>query len=161
MGYAIVIFESLLSSVGFKRALETPILEKLAGIIPKLLGVYLIIRFADLILRGKLGLIFSFDFKSLMFIVENVLYVVPLVILMSASNRRSAQKLFIAAVSLLLAGSVYRFNAYIIGFDPGQGWQYFPSFSELMITVGVISFEILAYLIFVKKLPVLPDVKHA
>jgi Ni/Fe-hydrogenase subunit HybB-like protein len=161
MGYAIVIFESLLSSVGFKRESETPILGKLAGIIPTLLGGYLIIRFGDLILRGKLGLIFSFDFKSLMFIAENVLYVVPLVILMNASNRKSAQKLFIAAVSLLLAGSVYRFNAYLIGFDPGQGWQYFPSFSELMITVGVISLEILAYLIFVKKLPVLPDVKHA
>ena len=161
MGYAIVIFESLLSSVGFKRAPETPILGKLAGMIPTLLGGYLIIRFGDLILRGKLGLIFSFDFKSLMFIVENALYVVPLVILMNASNRKNAQKLFIAAGSLLLAGSVYRFNAYIIGFDPGQGWQYFPSFSELMITFGVISLEILAYLIFVKKLPVLPDVKHA
>ena len=161
MGYAIVIFESILSSVGFKRASETPILGKLAGIIPTLLGGYLIIRFGDLILRGKLGLIFSFDFKSLMFIVENVLYVIPLVILMNASNRKSTQKLFIAAVSLLLAGSVYRFNAFIIGFDPGQGWQYFPSFAELMITVGVISLEILAYLIFVKKLPVLPDVKHA
>jgi Ni/Fe-hydrogenase subunit HybB-like protein len=161
MGYAIVIFESILSSVGFKRASETPILGKLAGIIPTLLGGYLIIRFGDLILRGKLGLIFSFDFKSLMFIVENVLYVIPLVILMNASNRKSTQKLFIAAVSLLLAGSVYRFNAFIIGFDPGQGWQYFPSFAELMITVGVISLEILAYLIFVKKMPVLPDVKHA
>jgi len=161
MGYAIVIFESLLSSIGFRRALETPILGKLAGVIPPLLGVYLIIRFGDIIIRGEFGLIFSFDLKSLMFVIENVLYVIPLVILINASNRKSAKKLFIAAVSLLLAGSVYRFNAFIIGFDPGQGWQYFPSFSELMITVGVISVEVLAYLIFVKKLPVLPDVKHA
>jgi Ni/Fe-hydrogenase subunit HybB-like protein len=161
MGFAIVIFESLLSSVGFKRELETPILGKIAAIIPQLLGLYLIIRFGDLVFRGALGQIFSFDFKSLMFIIENVLYVISMIMLLSAANRKSAQKLFVAAVSLLLAGSVYRFNAIIIGFDPGQGWQYFPSFSELMITFGVISVEILAYLIFVKKLPVLPHVKHA
>ena len=161
MGFAIVIFESLLSSVGFKRELETPILGKIAAIIPQLLGLYLIIRFGDLVFRGALGQIFSFDFKSLMFIIENALYVISMIMLLSAANRKSAQKLFVAAVSLLLAGSVYRFNAIIIGFDPGQGWQYFPSFSELMITFGVISVEILAYLIFVKKLPVLPHVKHA
>ena len=161
MGFAIVIFESLLSSVGFKRELETPILGKIAAIIPPLLGLYLIIRFGDLVLRGALGQIFSFDFKSLMFIIENALYVISMIMLLSAANRKSAQKLFVAAVSLLLAGSIYRFNAIIIGFDPGQGWQYFPSFSELMITFGVISVEILAYLIFVKKLPVLPHMKHA
>jgi Ni/Fe-hydrogenase subunit HybB-like protein len=96
-----------------------------------------------------------------MFLIENILYVIPLVILLSPSNRKSAQKLFIAAVSLLLAGFIYRFNAFLVGFDPGTGWQYFPSFSELMITIGAISLEIMAYLIFVKKLPVLPSVKHA
>lgn len=161
MGYAIVIFESLVSSIGFKREMETPILGKIAGLIPPLLGVYLVVRFGDLIFRGQLGLAFAFNFKSLMFIVENILYVIPLVLLLSPSNRKSAQKLFIAAVSLLLAGFIYRFNAFLIGFDPGAGWQYFPSFSELMITIGAISLEIMAYLIFVKKLPVLPSVKHA
>jgi Ni/Fe-hydrogenase subunit HybB-like protein len=161
MGYAIVIFESLVSSIGFKREMETPILGKIAGLIPPLLGVYLVVRFGDLIFRGQLGLAFAFNFKSLMFIVENILYVIPLVLLLSPANRKSAQKLFIAAVSLLLAGFIYRFNAFLIGFDPGAGWQYFPSFSELMITIGAISLEIMAYLIFVKKLPVLPSVKHA
>ncbi len=161
MGFAIVIFESLLSSVGFNRPAETPILGKLAGIIPPLIGLYLVVRFGDLILRGKLGLIFALDFKSLMFMIENLLYVIPVAILVSASNRKSSQKLFVAAVSLLLAGAVYRFNAFLIGFDPGQGWQYFPSFSELMITIGIISIEIMGYLFFVKKMAVLPIVKHA
>ena len=161
MGYAMVVFESLFSSLGLKRPLETSMLTKLSGVIPKLLVVYMVIRFGDLIWRGELGLIFTFDLNSFMFIIENVLYIYPLVILFSAEKRRQPKQLFIAAVLLVLAGGLYRFNAYLIGFNPGDGWHYFPAFGEIMITVGIIAMEIMAYLVFVKKLPVLPDVKHA
>lgn len=161
MGYAIVIFESIVSSAGFKREIETPILSKVAGFIPVLIGIYLVVRFADIIIRGKIGLIFAFDLKAVMFIIENILYVIPLVILISPANRVKTRQLFVAAGTLLLAGSVYRFNAFLIGFDPGAGWQYFPSFSEIMITLGVIAIEIMAYMIFVKKMPVLPSMRHA
>jgi Ni/Fe-hydrogenase subunit HybB-like protein len=161
MGYAIVIFESLVSSISFGREIETPILGKIAGIIPPMIGLYLIIRIGDLVVRGKIGLAFAFDLKSLMFFIENILYVIPLVVLASPANRKSAKQLFISAVSLLLAGGVYRFNAFLIGFDPGTGWQYFPSFSEFMITIGLIAIEIMGYLIFVKKMPVLPHTRHA
>ncbi|GAB4484797.1 MAG: Ni/Fe-hydrogenase cytochrome b subunit [Thermodesulfovibrionales bacterium] len=161
MGYSIVIFESVVSSLAFKREIETPVLSKLSALVPPLLVVYLAVRFGDLLFRGKLGLAFAFNLNSVMFLIENALYVVPLVLLSTAANRKSAQKLFIAAVSMLLAGALYRFNAFLIGFSPGPGWHYFPSFSELMITIGVISVEIMAYLVFVKKLPVLPDVRHA
>ncbi len=161
MGYAIVIFESIVSSVGFKREIETPILSKLAAMIPVLISIYLVIRFADILVRGQLGLVFAFDLKAVMFIIENILYVIPAVILFSPEKRKKNRQLFIAAGCLLLAGSVYRFNAYLIGFDPGAGWQYFPSFSEIMITLGVIALEVMAYMIFVKKMPVLPGMRHA
>ena len=161
MGYAIVIFESLYSSVGLKRPAETPILAKLAGIMPGLLGVYLVIRFLDLIIRGALGQAFAFNVQSLMFWIENALFIYPLVILLSAENRTKARPLFLSALSILLAGLVYRFNAFLVGFDPGNGWHYFPSFSEIMITFGIISFEIMAYLYIVRKFPVLPKTEHA
>ncbi len=161
MGYAIVVFESLFSSIGLKRPMETSMLSKLAGVIPKLLIVYFIFRFGDLIYRGALGHILAFDLKSIMFILENLLYIYPLVILFSATKRKSPKYLFLSAVSMLLAGALYRFNTYLIGFNPGNGYNYFPAFSEIMITVGIIAIEIMAYLLFVKRLPVLPEVKHA
>jgi len=161
MGYAIVIFESLYSSVGLKRPAETPILAKLSGIMPWLLGTYLVIRVLDLIIRGALGKAFAFNIQSLMFWIENALFVYPLVILLSAENRTKARPLFLSALSILLAGLVYRFNAFLVGFDPGNGWHYFPSFSEIMITFGIISFEIMAYLYIVRKFPVLPKAEHA
>ncbi len=160
MGYSMVIFESIISSLSFKREIETPVLSGISRLVPLLIGFYLVVRFGDLIWRGKLGLAFAFDLKSVMFLIENALYIIPLIILSSAHNRKRPQKLFVAAVSMLLAGSLYRFNAFLIGFDPGPGWHYFPAFSEIMITLGIISIEIMAYLVFVKKMPVLPSLKH-
>ncbi|MEK6744496.1 MAG: Ni/Fe-hydrogenase cytochrome b subunit [Nitrospirota bacterium] len=161
MGYAIVVFESLYASVGFKRPLEMKFLSRLSGIITYLIGVYLILRFLDVIVRGAFGLAFRFDLNSLMFWIENALYCVALFYLLPQANRSRPKALFLGAFFLLLAGTVYRFNAFMISFDPGNGWHYFPSFGEIMITLGIISFEIMAYLYIVRKFPVLPKAEHA
>lgn len=161
MGYAMVVFESLWSSVGFKRPLETPMLARLAGIIPWLLGFYLVGRFVDLASRGALGYALQFDLSAIMFWIENILYIIPVVLLASAKRRSDPRTLFLSALSAIFAGSIYRFNVYLVGLYPGFGWRYFPSTSELLITFGIISIEIMGYLFIVKKLSVLPKAEHA
>ena len=106
--------------------------------------------------RDKLGLIFAGDLGSLMFIIETALFVYPLVVLTSPSGRSNSRSLLFAAVSMLLAGSLYRFNAFLITMDPGQGYSYFPSFPELMVTLGFVAIEIMVFLFVVKTFPVLP-----
>ena len=160
MGFSMVIFESLYSSYHLNRPFETPLLSKIAALIPKLLIVYMLFRIGDLTYRGEWGLAFQFNLQSLMFWIENLLYIYPIVVLLSADKRAKKKCLFVAAVMMVLAGSVYRFNAFLVGFNPGTGWHYFPSFSEIMITVGIISVEIMAYLVFVKMLPVFEEVEH-
>ena len=83
-----------------------------------------------------------------------------MILLFSDDKRSKAKIQFIAAVLLLLAGAVYRFDTFLVGFDPGQGWHYWPSASELLITLGIIAIEVMAYLAFVKWLPILPNIKH-
>lgn len=156
MGFSIVIFESIVSSIAFKRELETRILSKLSAYIPPMIGLYLAVRFWDLVGRQKLSLAFTGTLQANMFILENLLYIIPTVLLLSPENRVKPRLLFLSAVSMLLAGAVYRFNVFLVGFDPGAGWHYFPSLSEILITVGLIATEIMGYLYFVKKLPVLP-----
>lgn len=155
MGFSIVIFEASLSAWGFRRPIETPLLSRLSRIIAALLGVYLMLRFGDLVYRGVLEQSFSGNFEANMFWLENFLFALPLLILMAGQRHGHPRLLFLAAVSLLLGGAVYRFNAFLIGFDPGPGFQYFPSVPEIMITLGIIAIEILAYILFVKKLPVM------
>nr|CRH04379.1 hydrogenase 2 cytochrome b type component [Candidatus Magnetococcus massalia] len=161
MGFSIVIFEASFSTVGLDQPEETPLLKGLGKAIIALLSIYLLVRFGELVMRGKLGHIVNGDLYSLMFIIETALFVTPLVILSSPERRKSGKQLLIAATSMLLAGSLYRFNAFLIGYDPGPGYSYFPSVPEIMVTLGIIAFEIMAYLVVVKTLPVLHRPEHA
>jgi Ni/Fe-hydrogenase subunit HybB-like protein len=161
MGYGIVVFESIYAAHGLKRPMETSLLSKLSAIIPWLLGAFLVIRLGDIIVRGALGSLFQFNLNTLMFVIETALFIYPFIVLLKESNRSRPLALFLSAASILLAGSLYRFNCYLIALNPGSGWHYFPSFSEIMITLGIISFEIMAYLYIVKKFPVLPKAEHA
>lgn len=155
MGFSIVIFEASLSTLGFRRPSETPILAGIGKLIVGLLAAFVIVRFVILMAQGKFALLFNFDFASLMFWLETALFVVPLVIMSSVERRKRGGQLLIGAVSMILAGALYRFNAYLFTFDPGMGYSYFPSVPEMMVTFGVVSFEVLVYLVVVKTLPVL------
>ncbi len=155
MGFSIVVFEASLSSVGFRRKPETGLLSSLSSAIVGLIGVYLLIRVGEILINGKLGLLFAFDFASLMFWIESALFVYPLLVLTSSEARRDASRLLYAALSMLLAGSLYRFNAFLVTFDPGPGYSYFPAFGEIMVTVGLVAIEVMIFLFVVKKFPVL------
>jgi Ni/Fe-hydrogenase subunit HybB-like protein len=161
MGFAIVVFEGSLSSVGFGRKSETHLLSGLGRGIVFLIGAYLVVRFGEILIRGKLGLVFAFDFSSLMFFIETALFIYPLVILTSKQGRQNSRKLFYAALSMLFAGAMYRFNAFLITFDPGPGYSYFPSFPEIMVTTGLVAIEIMVFLFIVKRFPVLHREDHA
>ena len=106
-------------------------------------------------MRGALGNAFAGDLRGNMFLLETLLFAVPLAILAIKGNRSNGALLLVAAVSMLLAGSLYRFNAFLIGFNASPGYIYFPSAGEIMVTVGIISFEILLYILVVRRLPVL------
>jgi Ni/Fe-hydrogenase subunit HybB-like protein len=58
----------------------------------------------------------------------------------------------------MLAGAVYRFDAYLTAYNPGPNWSYFPNLPELLITFGVIALEIALYIYIVKKFPILAGV---
>jgi Ni/Fe-hydrogenase subunit HybB-like protein len=117
--------------------------------------IFVVVRIADMGVRGVLPEMFSEGFLSFMFFVEMILFVIPIVLLLPKGNRKNAKILFYSAVAAVLAGALYRFNAFLVAFNPGAGWHYFPSVSEMLITIGLISFEIMAYLFLVKKLPIL------
>ncbi len=160
MGYSVTVFESFLSSLIFKRPLEMPMVGKLSGIIPGLLIVYLVLRWGDMIARGAIGDAFGMGWKPIMFWIENILYILPVIMLLPKGNREKAGTVCFAAFSMLLAGAVYRFNTYLVGFSPAPGWSYFPATPEIFITLGIVAVEVMAYLIFVKALPVLPEPEH-
>jgi Ni/Fe-hydrogenase subunit HybB-like protein len=161
MGYAVTLFESLLSSLFFNRPLETRIIGKIGGIMAWIIGVYLVLRFADLFVRGQFDLMKKGDINSVMFVLENFCFIGAFAFTIRKPLRNNPRWLFLAAVLMLLAGALYRFNTYLVGFNPGTGWHYFPALPEILITIGIVAIELMAYLYIVKRYPVLPAVEHA
>ncbi|MGE5546174.1 MAG: Ni/Fe-hydrogenase cytochrome b subunit [Solirubrobacterales bacterium] len=162
MGFAVVVLEATLAAVGFGRELdgELPVLSKIGKIIAGVLVVYLALRLGDIVVRGQVGRIFTSGFQSVMFLIEMALFITPVVLMAKPANRKRLSKLF-AAAGLMLTGAVlYRIDAFLVAYDTGPGWHYFPSVPEMMVTIGVIALEILAYIVFVKKFPILPGQPH-
>ena len=56
---------------------------------------------------------------------------------------------------MILAGTLYRIDTFIVAFRPGAQYAYFPSLAEILATVGIVAIEILAYVFFVKRFPIL------
>ena len=154
MGFAMVIFEGTLSTRIYRLGDETHLLAKIGKIIAYLIGIYLILRLQNIFVRGAMPEAFSGSFLGYMFLLENALLLGGMLILAYPGYRHSPRLLFIAAVLVLCGGALFRFNTYIIGYNPGTGWKYFPSIGEQMITYGLIALEIAGYMLFVKIFPV-------
>jgi len=155
MGYAVVIFESTLSSLAFKRPREGKMLAALGKVVVPFLWAWAGIRLVDVVFRGKLAFFAKPDGYVLLFLVEMALIVVPAVMLASPERRADAGALFRAAILMILAGTLYRLDTFIVAFRPGAQYAYFPSLAEILATVGIVALEILAYVFFVKKFPIL------
>ena len=160
MGFAAVIFEASVSSVGFKRKPETPMLVGLGKIIVGLSVAFLVVRFVTILMTGKIGLIFALDLGSFMFLLETAMFIYPVVVLSSPAQRANGKKLLYAALCTMLAGALYRFDAFLITFNPGAGYSYFPALPEMLITIGMVAMEVMAYLFIVTKFPVLAREEH-
>jgi Ni/Fe-hydrogenase subunit HybB-like protein len=160
IGFAIIAFESVLSSVGFKRPFESRILSKLSGIMAWFMLGFVVIRLVDVIRIGALPLAFEPNVQALSFWIEMTMGVAAVLMLLPKQNRLSPRFVFLGASAMLINGALYRLNAYLIGFDPGGGWQYFPSLGEIIVTLGIFSLEIMLYLALVKLLPVLHTVRR-
>jgi Ni/Fe-hydrogenase subunit HybB-like protein/Fe-S-cluster-containing dehydrogenase component len=158
MGYAAVSLESLISARVFDRPRETPMLRALAGPISFVLLAYVVLRAVDIVWRGKLGLVMEMDAYSFLFMVEMALFAIPALGLMIERRTAGAGFLLTVGVAVVLAGALYRFSTFLIAFNPGPQWAYFPSLTEFMVTIGLVSAEILCYSIIVKKLPILRGV---
>ena len=159
MGLAAVVVEGTVSSVALRRPLEREILGKLMKVGQALMVVFLVVRFGNLLYRGEVP---GLDARpvTIVFWIETVLFTAPVILLLGDGAARP-QRFFLAAMSMAFAGILYRIDAFLVAYETGDGWHYFPSMGELAVSVGLVAFEILAFIIAIRLLPVLPKVHDA
>jgi Ni/Fe-hydrogenase subunit HybB-like protein len=155
MGYAAVVLEASLAASVLERRPESRMLAGLGRAIIPVLAFYLLLRLGDLVWRGQIGALFAFDRYSVLSLVELSLFAAAPLMLATERQRRDMGNLFRAAMVLVLGGALYRFDVYLVAFNPGAHWSYFPSVGELLVTVGLVSLEVLGYILIVKYFPIL------
>jgi Ni/Fe-hydrogenase subunit HybB-like protein len=156
MGYAVVLFESCLAASGYRRKIELHLLTPLAKIMLGFLAAYLVVRFGDLVYRGALPRAFSPSLEALMFWLETACFVLPFFLIGSEVKRRNPAKLFLAGIVLMLGGALLRINGFLIGYETGGNFNYFPSIWEIIGTIAMFSIEVLGYIYITRRFPVLP-----
>jgi Ni/Fe-hydrogenase subunit HybB-like protein len=165
IGLSMIIFESSISSRYFHRGLEIHLLEKLAKVIPVVLGIYLAIKFGQLSLAGDLKYLFTGGLMSVLFWAEILVGVVtPIVMFSIKCIRQSPYGLLLGSIVLLVGMILNRFNVSWFAVqhpDPltymptfMSAVHYFPSLPEVLVSVGIFSAGILAFGLAVKYLPV-------
>jgi Ni/Fe-hydrogenase subunit HybB-like protein len=155
MGFGVVVMESALSSRLLGRRSEAPMLASLSRAMVLVLGLWIVVRVADLGFRGRLGLAFTAEATVFWFWLEMALALGAMAMLLVKSRAHNLGWLFQAAVLLVLGGAVYRFSTYLMAFNPGDNWSYFPSIPEMFVTIGFVAFEVLAYIYLIKRFPIL------
>ena len=153
MGLAVVTLEATFSAAAFRRPRETEMLASLSYVGAWIALGWAIFRVLVVALTGKLGYLASG--YGIAFIGEVGLLVVGAAILLSESRRNQAVWQVRAAIILLVGAALHRVNTYLVAFNPGPHYSYFPAVPELLITFGIIAAEVAIYVAVVKTFPVL------
>ncbi len=159
VGLAMTIVESTLSSKVFKRGLETNLLADLAGAASVVLLIYLLARGSDLYVRGVWPLLLKINFQTVAFWIEIGLgVIVPTFLFAIRPLRYKPAVQFTGALMIVIFGIVLnRLNVSITAILPYTGNIYFPSWMEILVTLTLISFGIIAFGLAVKYLPIFPE----
>ncbi|MDP2678511.1 MAG: Ni/Fe-hydrogenase cytochrome b subunit [Rhodoferax sp.] len=158
IGYGVVLFESCVASSAYRLKIETHLLDPLAKIMLGVLALYLVVRVADLTVRGAWSGAFAPSWVTVSFWVENLGFIAPFFLIGTAQARRNPARLFLAGLAIMVGGVLLRLNGFMIGYEhhTGTGWSYFPSLGEIMVTTGMFAIEVLGYIIITRRFPVLP-----
>jgi Ni/Fe-hydrogenase subunit HybB-like protein len=156
LGLACVLMVLLVSSMVWKFGWDFDILNQLTKLMGRLTAAWLVIQYADLAYRHVLGLVFKFDFYGLWFLAQTLLLLIPALLLWFRPLRNRPGMLFALTFLLAIGGIIYRFTPTTIAFLPLGDYRYFPSVTEILMSIGFTSFAVTLFLIAVKKFAILP-----
>lgn len=154
-GLAMTIFEMYQSARTYQYKFELRLASKLAKAIPVVLGIYLVIRSADLIISGNYVVLFQGGWPTLMFIAEVVGGVIfPACLLLDPFMRNHRDGIVWAATFVIGGLILNRFNSSLIFMS---GDFYLPSWSEIAVSIGLTCLGLIIYDACIRFLPMFPE----
>ncbi len=156
LGLAVVVFEAILVGRSMKID-EIPMLSRFTKGIPAVVLAYVILKLADLINRGELSQVFTNSMESGLFITEMLVIIIPAYLLLFKSIRSNEAGLLTTSIALIIGILFNRLNASSLGLAHYFNKVYVPSLTEILITLGLISLEVLIYIFVIENFPVVEE----
>jgi len=171
MGFGAVVVIENLTTMAWGKKLDQPLLARLS-IVPAFLTVaYLVIRFGDIAWRFATNPLVVQRYYAMaptkgeklfygfFFALEIAIFAAAAVMLFTKKVRENRGGLFGASALLLLGGALYRFDTYLVAYQPAAGWKYFPTPLEILFSITLGAIGVTVYVLFVKLFPILSGVE--
>lgn len=155
-GMAFVILAVMGGSLIWRRPLDMRVLSEASALMAWVILLWVVARFVDVTLRGELGAAFAFDGWSRLFLIENLIILIPGVVLINRRLNVIPRVVFTMSTLAVIGGVAYRFIPTTIAYNPGARFDYFPTVPEIFITAGLVCFAIALFSAAVKLFGVLP-----
>lgn len=154
-GVAMVIVESTGSAWYFRRETEVELLQDVGHVLCWAIFGTLILRAADLVLRGVGTELLVATPQSVAFWIEVMVgLIVPLAILLTPEFAASGRWLFVASLMVIAGLVLNRMNVAVVGISSSYGATYYPHWMEVAITAGIVAAGVLAYVVICSNFPV-------
>ncbi len=157
IGMSMAIVEAYLSSrfLGHKMPLDA--LARLGQYLLFTNLLYLAFRVQDLTYRGAWGQVLTGSYESAFFVIENALFLAPLIILLHRRWRRRPKLLVPAGFLLVFAGIMHRLDVTFVGMRRATGSTYFPTWQEVWVSLFLILCGALVFATAARYLPVFDE----
>lgn len=158
VGPGMIIIESALAGKAFNHKVDISVLRGLARISGGAMILYLILKIVDIAIRGTFANVFAFDLPSIMFLSElGFGVIIPIIIAFSSLSSTRKGLLWFGLFSV--TGVILnRFDVVFAGMGKylnQYGGYYFPAWTEIIVSLGLVSIACLAYLFLVENFNIL------
>ncbi|MFH2037784.1 MAG: NrfD/PsrC family molybdoenzyme membrane anchor subunit [Candidatus Zixiibacteriota bacterium] len=152
LGLMMVSLESMVSHWLYRRKPATELVAKLGKAAIYVLGIYFAVKMVDILISGEFGLIFNGTWESNLFISEIMIsIIIPITIFSIPQLRNRAGWLTFGSFMVVFGMIFNRINVGGFTMLRATGDHYFPSWTELTISFGVVSMAGLVFLFVIEK----------
>jgi len=156
LGLAFVVIALQASCAVWKLPVDWPVLASVSKLVGWLGLAWFVVRLAEVTYRGAFPKAFQGDLYTFVFLAEMLLVLIPSALLAFERMKDAPHKVFNLLLILCLGGMLYRYSPTTIAFQPGENYSYFPSVTEVLMSVGFVALAVIGYLYTVKRFPILP-----
>ncbi len=152
LGLMMVAFESSITHWMYRRKPEVKLIAKLGKAAIWILSLYFVVKMADIIISGKFGLIFTGHRDSYLFISEILISIIIPIIIFATPKLRMRPGWQMFGSFMVVFGMVYnRINVGGLTMLSFTHDTYIPSWTEISVSLGVVSLAALVFLYVVEK----------